>query len=161
MTHSVWYRSGQIVAAVGVILSLCLVAYEMKLARDVAIADIYQQRIAMDISLQMHEIPTDELTAAYDKLKEGKEPLSKRETARILFKTDAWVMSKENVYFQYRLGLLDEMEWEVQRFNLLHLLDAPCYREFFQERKGGFREDFAAEVDALLAQLSYTECNIY
>lgn len=41
---------GQMFAAAGVILSLSLVAYEMKLARDLAMADLYQQRTALNVT---------------------------------------------------------------------------------------------------------------
>jgi hypothetical protein len=43
---------GQMMAALGVVLSLVLVAYELKLSRDTARADVYQQSASMTMEYQ-------------------------------------------------------------------------------------------------------------
>jgi hypothetical protein len=150
-----WF--GQVLAATGVIISISLLAYEMKLSRDIASADIYQQRVAMDISMLLNRQPTELVYEVYGKLSRGEE-LNKEETALHVDVVEGWITSKENVFFQHQLGLLDDKEWIVQRFNLKNFLQTHCYWEFYNSNRQGYREDFAAEIDAIYTEIAKVDC---
>ena len=147
----------QMSAALAVVVSLGFVAYELKLSRDIAVAEVYQARVAMDQALRMYSSDPNALREAFRKERRGEEP-SKDDVMASVMQTDLHMTSPENVFFQYQIGLLDEDEWSVWKHNMEWMLNIPCYREYFEEQRGGFRKDFAAEIDKLLAELPETDC---
>jgi hypothetical protein len=150
-----WF--GQMFAATGVIISISLLAYEMKLSRDIAAADVYQQRTAMDISLALSSLPVEKIYAVLEKERRD-EALNEEEARLLVIHADIWMFSVENGFYQYRLGLQDEEDLSVLRWQLKRFLATPCYREVFNKSRQGFREDFAAEVDAVLAKTPKVDC---
>jgi hypothetical protein len=70
---------GQMLAALGVVLSLALVAYELKLSRDMARADVYQQSAAMTMEYQANMLSNESLQPALEKHRQDTSQLSKRE----------------------------------------------------------------------------------
>ena len=151
-----WFA--QMLATMGVIISISLLAYEMKLSRDIALADVYQQRVAMDLSYRLHLLDSKEVVAASEKLRRGQEVLSERETGILVNDADVAVMGAENAFYQYQLGLLDEEEWMVWRHNMKWMLETPCYRSYFNFHREGYRKEFAEEVDSLYVEIPKSDC---
>jgi hypothetical protein len=149
---------GQIFAALGVTISLCLVAYEMNLARDVALADVYQQRVAMDLSYRLHLLDSKEVVATNQKVLSEEGVLSEKETWILVNDADVAIMGAENAFYQYQLGLFDEEEWMVWRYNMKWMLETTCYRSYFNFHRQGFRKEFAAEVDSLYLEIPESDC---
>jgi len=148
----------QMAAAFAVVVSLGFVAYELKLARDVAKAEVYQQRTAMDQNYRLHMLDAEATRKAVRKLRNGEEALSEDEIADLLYEADTAIMSAENVFYQYQLGLLDEEEWKVWRRNMNWMLSIPCYRDYFNRNRDGYRKEFAAEIEDIYSQIPSSEC---
>ena len=98
----------QMSATFAVVVSLGFVPYELKLARDIAKAEVYLQRTALDQNYRLHMLDAEATRKAERKLRNGEEALSKHETRALLYQADTAIMSAENVFYQYQLGLLDE-----------------------------------------------------
>jgi hypothetical protein len=150
-----WF--GQMLAATGVIISISLLAYEMKLARDIAKADVYAQGAAMNMTMVLSTMPSEQIRAAMEK-RGRDEVLSEEETSLLVDHIDAWIFTVENGFYQYQLGLQGEDEWSVHRYSLKRYLAFPCYREVFNSARKGFRKDFAAEVEVIFAEIPKVDC---
>lgn len=151
----------QICAALAVALSLVFVTYELKLSRDVARAEVYQQRTAIDQNYRLHMLDARAAREAERKLRHGEEALSEDEIDVLVYQADTAIMSAENVFYQYQLGLLDKEEWLVWRRNMNWMLSTPCYRSYFNRSKDGFRKEFAAEIESIYSELPESDCSLY
>ena len=151
----------QMSAALAVVISLGFVAYELKLARDIAKAEVYQQRTAIDQNYRLHMLDARAARKAERKLKRGKEALSEDEIDVLVYQADTAIMSAENVFYQYQLGLLDKEEWLVWRRNMKWMLSTPCYRSYFNRSKDGYRKEFAGEVESIYSELPESDCSLY
>lgn len=56
----------------------------------------------------------------------------------------------ENVHYQYRQGLFDEVEFDAQRLIWRNLFTEKYRAEYWCRQKGTYSPDFAAEIDGLL-----------
>ena len=147
-------------AALSVVFSLALVAYELKLSRDTAIADVYQQGLAATLEYQASALSNERLQDALETRREDPSQLSKRDLYLIIGFLDGWLWMKEAQFFQHQLGMSDDTEWEVHQRAIISLGEWPCYR-YAWNHKGlpeSVHSDFAAEVTKLWADLPETEC---
>ena len=70
----------QIVGIFAVVASLVFVGVELKLSRQTTVADVYQQRTALSIQVQLSDLDSfDRLQPIYEKLGDDK-PLTASET---------------------------------------------------------------------------------
>jgi len=142
----------QLVASVGVILSLIFVGLEIQQSREIAMADIYQQRAAMVIDVQLGTLLWDDIHAAMRKSIHG-EPLSEEEDIQLGLFQLPWFSYWENNHYQYQIGLLSEEQWLSSRNAMLNQFTlAPRYREWWIENRDEWRQSFAREVDQVLAE---------
>lgn len=147
----------QMAAAFAVVASLGLVAYELKLSRDIAKADVYQQNVVMDQNVALQLFDVEAFREAARKHHLGEE-LSIMELHLFVRRADMSMLNAENVFFQHKLGLLDEEDWSVWAYAMKWMLTTPCYREFFEAKRDGYRKEFAAEIDKLYAKLPEADC---
>lgn len=141
----------QTAASVGVILSLIFVGLEIQQAREIALADVHQQRAAMAIQIEQNYVPVNEYFDARNKLRTG-ERLSQSELAVLRAAQLAWFQYWENNFFQYQLGLLDEESWQSSRRIILSRFDELIYRDWWRSTRHGWREEFAQEIDEILTE---------
>lgn len=79
------------------------------------------------------------------------EELSPDETYQYEIITRAFFRYWENVHYQYRQDLYDEVEFSRQREAWRsYVVASPALRRFWCTQKGGFSAEFADEFDALL-----------
>jgi len=142
----------QVAAAVGVILSLIFVGLEIQQSREIAIADIYQQRAALAIQVQQSTILVEKYSTAIDKLLSG-EALDRREANILKWSQNPWFQYWENNHFQYEIGLLSEAAWQPSRNALRDRLRMPIYQEWWEMNRSYWRDSFAQEVDEILKEI--------
>ncbi|MEH6587764.1 MAG: hypothetical protein V7720_14475 [Halioglobus sp.] len=147
----------QMAAAFAVVASLGLVAYELKLSRDIAKADVYQQNVVMDQNVVLQLFDAEAFRDAARKRDLG-EDLSKKELNLFVKRADISMLNAENVLYQHKLGLLDKEDWAVWTHAMEWMLTTPCYREFFEKQRDGYRKEFAVEIDKLYAKLPEIDC---
>ena len=149
-----WIRwLSQISAAAGVVISLSFVAYEMKLARDVAMAELYQQRSAMEVGVSLAYFDRDIFFEGLARRSAGDQLSAKQQMITELAYRIAFEMS-DSLYYQWELGLVPDDEWQAQRDEILsRLTDDSIAIETWKQSSKGFREGFRKEVTALLPSL--------
>ena len=153
---------GQMLAASGVVLSLVLVAYELKLSRDTAKADIYQQSAAMTMEYHASLLANEPFQEALYKQYGESSELSHKEIFLIVDAMDGWMWQKEAQYYQYQIGMSDAVEWANHRRQIKKIGGAICYREWWNRSgKYAVRDDFAAEVEQAWADLPESECPLW
>lgn len=159
---------GQMLAALGVIVSLVLVAYEMKQSRDIALADIYQQKTALIMDINMAPVESPELHDAYQKLLTSPEALESSDLGLLYAEFSAFLAYSENNHFLYQHGMITEEQMNTIWAMIADWLnDSELYRHYWitGSKSGSWRASFAVEVDDILAGLdpvqvrnkSYTE----
>jgi hypothetical protein len=143
----------QILASVGVILSLLFVGLQIQQSREIAIADIYQQRTALLMQQTGFSTPPEEVLQA----------LNKEWAGESLDRSDEWVLYMmsasrlaywENNHFQYQVGLLSEEQWEASRNAIRSVSTDPQFLKAWELEHDIVRRSFAEAVDEILREES-------
>jgi hypothetical protein len=144
----------QLLGIAGLIASLVFVGLELKLSRELAAADAYQQRTALSIEVQLSDLEVfDRLAPIYAKI-DTDEPLSQKEKRYYISTTLPWLTYWENSHFQHQMGLLSDEQWLSSRNSLRDVVQLPVFREWWTVQRNAWRESFAQEVDRLIAEAS-------
>ncbi len=146
----------QILGLAGLIASLLFVGLELRQSREIAIADIYQQRAALVIQVQTSMFSPEQYREAYD-AQAVDEPLTASEKSLLQFAQNPWFSYWENNHFQYQVGLLSEEQWIASRNSMWHRMQEPIYREWWETERLEWRESFAQTVDEVVAELRAAE----
>ena len=142
----------QILGIAGLIASLVFVGFELKLSRQLAIADGYQQRTALSIEVQLSDLEAfDRLAPIYQKLT-ADQPLSPGEKRYYISTTLPWLSYWENIHFQHQVGLLSDEQWLSSRNSLRNVAQISAFQEWWPEQRNSWRDSFAREVEALIAE---------
>jgi hypothetical protein len=142
-----WLQFG---ASVGVILSLIFVGLEIQQSRDIAIADIYQQRTEILLNQLSFGLPPEVVYAALRKARAGEE-LTEEEEYVVFIGVAARVAYWENNHFQFQLGLMSLEQWEASRKSIALRADNPAFLKAWEEERHTVRKSFADEVDQILS----------
>ncbi|MEP6390895.1 MAG: hypothetical protein ABJ056_13325 [Halioglobus sp.] len=136
--------------------SLLFVGYEIKQSRDIAIADVYQQRAALMVQIQTSSYSTEAYESAWKRQKAG-ESLSDADKSLIVYvESSPWMTYYENNHFQYELGLLSAEQWEASKRAITVLAKKPGVLEWWGSKRVDFTVSFAEEVDEIFAQQGTT-----
>jgi len=141
----------QMGAAFAVVASLALVVYELKLNRELAMAQIYQERTAILID---HIRGTMGIEAFQQALtsKMMKQSVGKTEQRLLDDDLQALLLFFDNTHYQYTLGLVPEEEWAVvldaTKERARDIVDDGHLLEYWNETNFGFRASFAAIITA-------------
>lgn len=151
MTNTKWKEIAEFVGVSAIVASLIFVGLELRQARQIAVADIYQQRTAMLIDLHGARLSSEPLAEAIGRMTAGAS-LSEREANLISTEHYLFFTYWENVHFQHEYGLMPEEQWEAsQRSMKNYLRTNPGALEFWNSIKFAMRESFAAAVDDAIA----------
>ncbi len=149
---------GQMFATLGVILSLGFVAYELKLSRDTAMADIFQQRNTAEMEHYGKLVDNVALHRAWNKVSFTGEPLTPEDIMLMTYFIDGWMQSKESIFYQTRLGLSDQDEWAVHQAMISTFGYMPCYAKHWDIQRKFYRADFVQLVDRLWGDVEIPDC---
>ena len=141
----------QILASVGVILSLIFVGLQIQQSREIAIADIYQQRTALLLQQLSLVIPPEEIHKAWRKERAG-ELLSPDDEFAIYIRTAARIAYWENNHFQYQIGLLAEEQWNASKNAIRIAVMGPTFLDVWEIERGQVRKSFADAIDEIVAE---------
>ncbi len=141
----------QILGFAGLIASLVFVGLELRQSREIAIADVYQQRAAMLIDVHSITLTSELLYDAYNKVQAG-EQLNAGD--QILMATGLTPIFTywENNHFQYEMGLLSEEQWLSSRNAMKAVVQRPDVRFWWQSERAEMRKSFADVIDELMAE---------
>jgi len=141
----------QILGFGGLIASLIFVGLELRQSREIAIADVYQQRAAMLIDVHSITLTSELLYDAYNRASAGEQMTA---GDKILMATGLTPIFTywENNHFQYEMGLLSEEQWLSSRNALKAVVQRPDVRLWWQTERGEMRKSFADVVDEVMAE---------
>lgn len=150
------YKSGrwaQAAGFLGVTASLLFVAYELKQSRDIAVAEIYQQKTAMLMSMNSSYVDPSELLDAYVKLAKSPDALEIRDLWLLEGDLSVQFGYYENNHFQYQIGMISEEQMDTIRSMIASSFVENYVRDFWivSSRRGSWRKSFVTEVDKILA----------
>ncbi len=137
-------------------LSLVFVGFEIKQSREIAIADIFQQKSALAVQVQQGLLSPELYSDTMRKMVSGEE-LSPFEEGLLQFGQTPWFQYWENNHFQYEIGLLSEAAWQGSRNAMRNRLRNPRYQEWWESDRLSWREPFTKEVDKVLSEVRATQ----
>jgi hypothetical protein len=151
----------QMLGAIGVTASLLFVGFELKQSRDIAIADIYQQRTIMWIDYEANQFSPEQFESAFNRIQVGDFELSAFDVLVLDVLNSGLLTIHENSHFQYQLGLVTEEEWTSTKLNISGGFAAiPCRKNWWEKQKQFWRKSFVSEVDVLIQQVDIPPCDV-
>ncbi len=142
----------QILGFAGLIASLVFVGLELRQSREIAMADVYQQRAAMLIDVHSITLTSELLYDMYNRLQAG-EPLNAGDQILLATGLTPIFTYWENNHFQYEIGLLSEEQWRSSRNAMKAMLEKPEVQAWWQHERKEMRKSFADVVDAVLDEV--------
>ncbi len=146
-------------ANVGVLIGLGLVFYELVQNRELMQAQTRDQIATALVELQIESATDQQLVELLQRADDGVE-LTKAEERQIGYRFNALIRYWENVHYQYRRGLYDEVEFESQREAWRQTFEVGkaitrywCrMRSLYSPERSLYSPEFATELDRLLLQ---------
>jgi|APSaa5957512493_1039668.scaffolds.fasta_scaffold71528_2 hypothetical protein len=148
----------EITGLLGIIASLIFVGYQIKLSRDIASAETYQNFMSMIVEIQLTGVTHEALAQALVKDRLDEEELSYYEQYIIWRWLETFMTAKDSLLTQYRLGLVSDELWEVERKVISSQMGWACFIDFWEGASGSYTEDFANEVESALEAYPIEEC---
>jgi len=142
----------QVLGFAGLIASLVFVGLELRQSREIAIADVYQQRAAMLIDVHAITLSSELLYDMYNRMQAG-EPLNAGDQILLSTALTPIFTYWENNHFQYEMGLLSEEQWQSSRNALQAMVARPEVQAWWQTERKEMRKSFTDVVDQAIAEL--------
>ncbi len=143
-------QSVQILANVGVLAGLLLLAFELSQNRDMMKAQTRNEITQSTTWLLTLAIDNGSFQNTMLRGREGEE-LSKDEQWQFERYHNAWFRSWENAHYQYRNGLYDEIEFSKQMDTwAASLAENPGVTSYWCRIRSRFSPEFSRAVDGLL-----------
>ena len=151
----------QMGAALGVIISLGLVAFELNQSRQLAMAQLYLDRSALLSEWVSDTYDAEMLHSANNQAIENPQALSVSDIYVLEMHTTQRFVYFENQHYLYQNGLITEEEWLAGRHLMANLL-YPCWARTWEIASGNWRETFADEVQALIdeKEINAADCEL-
>ena len=146
----------QIIGMAGIIASLVFVGLEMRQSRQIAVADIYQQKTALLIEVQQFMRTTDGRTNAYALILSG-QPLTPDDESTIRRSNPTWIAYWENNHFQYQLGMMTAEQWASSRNAMRAWFEFPGNQVWWVKQREIWRETFVVEVDGVISEIQESQ----
>ena len=147
-------------AAVGVIVSLGMVAYEMKQARELAMAELYLERSAHISEVVSARYTPDTLERAF--LQAAKDPrkITYPQARALEGNVERLLIFAESMHFLHISGLSSDEEWLANKVFIEEVVLHPCAVRFWSFTKKSWRQSFAMEIDNLIesAEINTSDC---
>ena len=141
----------QVLGFVAVAVSLAFVGFELKQSRDIAMADIYQQRTELGFQLITDSYSNEAFVSGLNKLRRGEE-LNEYEDAQIRADHYRWLTHWENLHFQFEAGLLSQEQWNASQNGLRYLVQEGSFLEVWKDGQDMWRASYANLINNLLEQ---------
>jgi hypothetical protein len=142
----------EVVSSVAVVVTLVYLVIQTQQNFDAINANSRQVSIASDLQI----IATSLSIPGLDLLK-FKDDMTDEEAATLQGWLVMLVRSRENQWFQYRDGLLDERTWRSYLSGLQENLSTPSTRRWWNSISSAFDPGFAAAVDDYLSTVEIVD----
>lgn len=146
-----WNEIAELIGIAAIVASLIFVGLQMKQSREIAIADIYQQRTALLLQNFSFAVPTETEFEAWMKDRAG-EPLDPDEKYALTNRYAARIAYWENNHFQYQIGLLPEEQWEASKESIRGQATRQAFVDTWESERFQLRRSFVDEIDGILEE---------
>lgn len=155
MGNDVKGRWAQAIGFFGVITSLLFVAYELKQAREIALAELYQHKTEMLLGINTRYIDHSSLLDARIRAIEAPDELTLRDIILLNSEAAEYFAYAESNHFLYQYDLTTEEQMRTIWANLAGMFrTSEFWRQYWfdTEAFGAWRESFATDVSRILEQ---------
>jgi hypothetical protein len=136
-------------ANIGVIVSLLFLAFEINQSTKATIAAASQGLTDQSISFFEMQLDPGVISQAVYKQQQSDE-LSGYEMHQLDLLQHYNFRVFENAFLQYKRGFYEEREWErYRRIIAGHMANNPSALQMWERTRGGWTDEFAAEVESL------------
>ena len=136
----------QVAGFIGVIASLIFVGYEIKQSREIAMAELYQARVASGFQIAHAEATDQSAWKSFEKDMRGEE-LTSWERVQVDRYNSMYFNHLENNHYLYQMGLLDQEQWDASLRGIENLMKIEALQRWWVEARLGYRASFANVVD--------------
>jgi hypothetical protein len=149
MTLEETYYVSQIVSTVVLVLSVIYLARQTHQTAKNQVAQMHQARSALfhEYTLKLSEPEFGPLARAAF---QAKDELDDEQVHRFYFYASTVLRFFEEMFRQWRDGMIATERWQSTQKSLTGLLRAPGYRAIYKALRGGLDPGFVATVDALI-----------
>ena len=137
----------EILGALGVIAGLAFVGFELKQSRDIAIAQMYQDRAALDIQTRTYMAPSETVFSAFSKAIRG-ESLERSEEVALGRSYGNILIYWETNHLLYEMGMLSNEHWKASLRSMKYMSKAPGFVRAWEEERNSFRISFQNIVES-------------
>ena len=134
--------ASEMVAALGVIVSLLYLARQVRSATDTARTSTYQAVVADFGALNRSMAESADLSDLFIQAMEDYDSLTPEERARISQVIFVCFHNFENMYYQYRKGYLEEDMWLGWKRMMLTYAARPGFQTYWKMRSSVFSQSF-------------------
>ena len=149
-----WF--GQMSAAIGVIISLSFVAYELKLSRDIAVAELTLSNFHQSINYRISLLDIEAYERGIDKLRKD-ETLNAEEAQNLHRVIAINFLLLDSSFLLYELGLQPEGEWQVTRELMKWRIAGNAFWREAAENTAILRPSLAKELEAIIKEIDAEE----
>ena len=143
---------GELIAAVAVIVSLLLVAYEVQQNSEEQKQAMTQELITSYTEIVTLLTQNRDLRCAYIKGIKDYHSLNGEEALAVGAYLIALMRHREDLYFQYLDGALKPSIWEGFDRATRIAMQRPGWQQWFEYRRDWFSDDFQAYVDSVMGE---------
>jgi len=158
MNRSNWRDGAEIIGIAAIVASLVFVGLELRQNRNLAEAAAYQARTDSEIAFQSLYVDPQRVAEAVVKYKTG-EPTTAADDVYLLSTNWVRYVHYENIHYQLERGMLTEDFWTAILDGLRDIMEWPAERDWWRSERRFFRPTFAAEIDALVADIEAEASN--
>ena len=138
----------------GVLVGIVLVLVQLDQNRDMIRAQTRDQIATALVELQIETGSNQQLVELLQRADDGEE-LTSAERRQVGYRYNALIRYWENVHYQYRQDLYDEVEFESQRKAWRRTFEVgPSITRYWCNESSLYSPEFAAELDNLLPESS-------
>lgn len=137
-----------LVANVGVLLGILLVAFELRQNSLVVAAQTRSDLAEGTVEFLWRQIEHDDLRGAILRASSG-ETLSDEDTWLLVRHAQAALRRWENIHYQYRVGLYEEQEFSAQIETWKGLVRGNVIGPYWEILRNGYSPDFVEFIDEL------------
>ena len=136
----------QVAGLLGVIASLMFVGYEIHQSREIAMAEMYQNRAASMLQI-FHAEATDKSSWKALEKSRREEQLTRWEKVQVDRYHAMYFTHWENNHFLLQKGLMDQEQWDASLKSIKNVVEIGGLQDWWKNARDGYRASFAKVVD--------------
>mgnify|MGYP000999625649 CR=1 FL=1 len=139
----------EIISVIAIVLSLIFLGLEVNQSNTLAKASIRQSLNETDMDVYEMRMDKEVITRAFYKI-DNNLPLDEYEEYMIILFQTFNFRDFDNSFYQYRIGLFDENNWQAYRRIIKKLLEDKYVKIMLQNNNSDFSAEFQDELKSIM-----------